>query len=109
MAELKLPPRETLVAVAVAAARSESWEEAMRDVDMRFAEHQGAVLRAVADRAAQMSQECNQNVPAGFPLIDLMNELRAAAYKIGCQHERLNDNEDACLDCGAVFVDGKWQ
>ena len=41
-----------------------------------------AMLRAVADRAAQMSQECNPNVPAGFPLIDLMNELRAAADRL---------------------------
>lgn len=26
-----------------------------------------------------------------------------------CQHQRLNDNGDACLECNAVFVDGVWK
>ena len=26
-----------------------------------------------------------------------------------CKHERLNDHGDACLDCGSVQIDGKWQ
>ena len=26
-----------------------------------------------------------------------------------CEHERLNDHGDACLDCGAVYCDGEWQ
>jgi hypothetical protein len=26
-----------------------------------------------------------------------------------CQHERLNDHGDACLDCRAIYMDGKWQ
>lgn len=26
-----------------------------------------------------------------------------------CDHERRNDHGDACLDCGAVFVDANWQ
>lgn len=26
-----------------------------------------------------------------------------------CQHERLNDHGDACLDCHAVFDNGRWQ
>ena len=27
-----------------------------------------------------------------------------------CEHERLNDHEDACLDCGAVYIPGEvWK
>ena len=32
-----------------------------------------------------------------------------AAKKLACEHERLNDYEDACLVCGTIYVDGKWQ
>lgn len=48
-------------------------------VDLIALVDRAALLNAIADRAAEMSRECNPNVPAGFPLIDLMNELRAAA------------------------------
>lgn len=26
-----------------------------------------------------------------------------------CDHSRLNDHGDACLDCKAVYLDGRWQ
>lgn len=38
-----------------------------------------AVIEAIAEYAYAMARDCNRNVPAGFPLIDLANELRAAA------------------------------
>lgn len=39
-------------------------------------------------------------------------ELFRNEYEVegACPHEQLNDHGDACLDCGAVYIDGEgWQ
>lgn len=95
MAELKLPPLpepvrinnetgETPCLIRWEADGVKSWvgsydREAIPEL---IQADRATMLRAMADFAAQMAQECNPNVPARFPLIDLMNELRAAAEKI---------------------------
>jgi hypothetical protein len=46
---------------------------------------------------------------AGIPAELTTTEPGAVVEVQICTHERLNDHEDACLDCGAVRVDGWWQ
>jgi hypothetical protein len=43
----------------------------------------------------------------GVPL----NVLEVIHQPAPCEHERLNDHGDgdACLDCGAAYIDGNWQ
>jgi hypothetical protein len=42
--------------------------------------------------------------------ITLLQEDAVTRAKLeNCQHERLNDHGDACLDCRAIYMDGKWQ
>lgn len=36
-------------------------------------------------------------------------QVGTPAHDETCDHDRLNDHGDACLGCGAVFFDGKWQ
>lgn len=36
-------------------------------------------------------------------------EAVQAALEYPCEHERLNDHGDACLDCGAVYFPEGWR
>ena len=112
MAELKLPPP---VAWRWKSPTRSAWilqEHRQTDLPADWPQESlyngAAVLRAVAAwmRANAPRQQGGWYCAARLEMAD---ELSAAADKIGCQHECLNDHEDACLDCGAVFVDGKWQ
>ena len=101
MAELKLPPLPT---------RKHACLSSGKCVGAYTVEEVEGIRADILEWTAAWMQE--HLIGAGSVISDFRRkaaELRAAAYKIGCQHERLNDNEDACLDCGAVFVDGKWQ
>ena len=37
------------------------------------------------------------------------DKLESERKKEACEHDRLNDYGDACLDCHSVYLEGQWQ
>ena len=70
--------------------------------------HDGNEVSSMLMLASESIQKLTDEIAQ---LQDRIDELTAErdAVKNLCEHDRLNDHGDACLDCGAVYVDGEWQ